>query len=150
MNTIAAEDNNIQEHLTKLKYCWDQLDERRQKRKWKNLQRCHAQLVCSFAHCVYPIVLSNPFTSTKNRRGHFSSLFTIYRTAYCALKGGKENRGMETGKRGRNAHGSLRPISTPCNGPFKRPVSAKSASSLHASSWPLRRKLRYGIRRAQL
>ena len=41
---------------------------------------------------------------------------------------------MEKGKRGRNAHASLTLIGTPCNGPFKRPVSTKSASSLRASS----------------
>jgi hypothetical protein len=41
---------------------------------------------------------------------------------------------METGKRGRNVHESLRLIGTPCNGPFKRPFSANSVSSLRASS----------------
>jgi hypothetical protein len=83
-----------------------------------------------FAHCVYPMVLSNPFTLTENRPRPFSS--SVPRRP--APKG--ERKGCWEGKRGGDDHArwSLTVIGTPCNGPFKWPLSANSTSSLRASS----------------
>jgi len=54
-----------------------------------------------FAHCVYPIVLSNPFTSTKNRPWTFLVVSHRHRTACAAHKGRKKTeewrRGNEDG-----------------------------------------------------
>ena len=75
---------------------------------------CSAGLL---AHCVYPIVLSNPFTSTT-----VSSIPSVPVTE------------KKTAEEKKNIHWSFALIGTPCSGPFKRPVAANSASSLRASS----------------
>ena len=74
---------------------------------------CSAGLL---AHCVYPIVLSNPFTST-----------TVSSIPSAPVTEKKR-------PRKKNIHWSFALIGTPCSGPFKRPVAANSASSLRASS----------------
>jgi hypothetical protein len=79
------------------------------------------------AHCVYPIVLSKPLTLTRNHPRDIPLVVSIYPKYARPLQ--EKGRG-EKG----DTHKSLRLIGTPCNGPFKWPLSENSASSLRASS----------------
>ena len=96
----------------------------------EHVQRRRARLASSPTACI------RSYCRIPSRRLKNSPRVVSHRLPNCVLlpQKEKEDGGMEKGKRGRNAHASLTLIGTPCNGPFKRPVSAKSASSLRASS----------------
>jgi hypothetical protein len=97
----------------------------------------------SFAHCVYPIVLSKPLMLTRNnprdiypRRQHCVPKNWLARPFQRRKEGRKEYKGRSPEARSEkgDAHESLTLIGTPCNGPFKRPLLENSESSLRASS----------------
>jgi len=92
--------------------------ERRGKEEEKNGKRTAASRSAGlFAHCVYPIVLSNPFTSTENRPRTFLILSTAPARPKGRKKGEKGVLGREA-RRGRtrthvldsNRHAVQRPL----------------------------------------